>query len=217
MPRAEKHPFLQGLSEPMRGELGSLLHRFWAPRGSLLYREGDHAGGVYWLESGWIKLHQETAGRERWVGLVGPGEFLGVQVLLDQEVRSESATLLHPGWLWRLSQEDWRDAVRRWPLLQERPARVLAQQLRQRLEEIEWFSLANSEERMAAYLYRLTRQAGTRLPFNQQMLATVARSSRETVGRSLRRLRRRGLIRQGPQGLEVPNPEALAEALRGLA
>lgn len=207
-----EHPLLRDLPPPARREVEAALDRVEVARGACLYRQGEPAWAVWWLASGRVRLERRRGGRVRPVGLALPGDLVGEGCLVGEAHYLETARVAEDGVAWRLSREDYEGLAVRWPLLRLNLLRVLSGKLRERMEELEWCSFASLQGRLAAYLVRLCEREGrAELPLSHRALACLARTSRESATRGLRRLARRGLLRQRYGRVEVLQPERLSD------
>lgn len=66
-------------------------------RGESIFTQGDACGGVFYIQSGGVRLSvRSKTGREAVVGILGPGDFFGEGCLAGQAVRTGGATAITP-------------------------------------------------------------------------------------------------------------------------
>lgn len=185
-------------------------------RGEALYRVGDEARGVYRVEEGLLKLAFDVAdGRERVLGLAGPGEWLGA--LAPNHLRFlERAVALSPRVLVRALPREGLE-----PDLERRLFDAAGVQLvrwREALEDGERPVLA----RLARTLLRLGERFGQQtddgtlrltLPVTHEILAAMVGAARETTTALVSELRTQGAV-EGTRGRYRLHPEALRDAAR---
>jgi len=176
--------------------------------GQRLFAVGDASDACYWTSRGLFKGSLLSAGgTERIVQIFGPGDVIGIPTLIAQRPRvltveavSDSEFLRIDGALFL--QRLGRDEESRAAVL----ARV-AGGLRQgeaMLEETSW----SGEERVASALIRLCKRiAGdaartslVEVELGQSDLASFAGTARETVSRTIREWKRKGIIVRSSYG-----------------
>lgn len=100
-----RNPYLGVLEEVHRQSLAeaSIVTRY--DRGQAIFREGDHADGVYLLLEGEVTITREAGGHLREVALLGPGTLFGVVALVDGTARSASCVATCPTRVARVPRE----------------------------------------------------------------------------------------------------------------
>jgi CRP/FNR family transcriptional regulator, cyclic AMP receptor protein len=64
------------------------------PAGEVLFREGMAGDIMFVLQSGSVRITKHIAGEEKFIALLGPGEFLGEMAILNQKPRTGTATVI---------------------------------------------------------------------------------------------------------------------------
>ena len=184
-------------------------------RGEVLYRTGDPAAATFAIDAGLVALAVASpTGRERLVGVIGPGDLLGA---LDPGADSygETAQALGAAVVVRALDPragDHAEAV-------SRALGAHARDLRQALEDVD-LPVAS---RLARTLVRLGERFGHRgddgqmrltLPLTHEHLAALIGAARETTTLTLSDLRRRGLV-EGTRGRYRFDPARLRDAAHG--
>jgi CRP/FNR family cyclic AMP-dependent transcriptional regulator len=193
------------------------------PRTATLLRQGEPAGHVILLRSGWAKVTSVSrGGAEALLALRGPGDILGEVAAVDGGPRSATVTTLVAADALVVDGRQFLAEVERLPALALPLLRHLARGLREsdgkRLEYVS----ASASARLATLLLGLSEQYGQRtddgwridLPLSQRDLAAAAATSREAVTRLLRTLRDRDVVRTGWRRLEILQPEVLRSLSR---
>lgn len=165
-------------------------------RGDTLYRVGDTAETAYRVEHGLLKLSIDTpSGRERIVGVAGPGDVIGVVVPLHGVHHDEAQALspqVHVSII-NLSSS---------PHLQEYLFAAAARQLQQLREALEDSELPVAA-RLARTLVRLAERFGQAagdgtvrlsLPLTHDNLAALVGAARETTSTILSEMRVDGVL-----------------------
>ncbi|SRR6266568_745766 len=75
-------------------------------RGTLIFRKGEPADSVYYVQSGQVKISRSSeSGREAIIGLLAQGDFLGEGCLIGQANRLADATCLAHSRVLRIDKE----------------------------------------------------------------------------------------------------------------
>jgi CRP/FNR family cyclic AMP-dependent transcriptional regulator len=190
--------------------------------GYILMMEDDPSSDVMVLVSGWAKATHATAGGEEVVlRLYSPGAVFGTDAALAGRPRSETiialeqcTALLIPAPRFTALLSDSPGIARAFNLAMLLRARDADDQTRLRN--------APAEVRVARVLIDLADRAGRRAPdgitipvdLSQEDLASLISSSRSTVARTLRSLRRQGLIRTGYRHITITSLAGLRTIAR---
>ena len=192
------------LDTPALTEIDAIRQTTVYPKGAVLFVAGQAARGMFILCAGRAKLTLTSPrGQSVIVGIVGPGNVLGLDAVLSRTPYQVSAETLEPSQanfipgphLLRLFDEH--------PDVQARVAECLAFELRHARAQAARIALARSvESRLAGLLAELAATArrdarGTHLQLGltHEELGALIGTSRETVTRLLNDFRRRGLLR----------------------
>lgn len=184
-------------------------------RGEALYRMGEPVAASYAIEVGLIKLSLTLpSGRERIVGVAGPGDLVGA-LTPSAEAYGDTAEALSAAAVVRAF--DPRRIEHATALALATDAYVV--QLRHALEEVDLPVAA----RLARTLMRLGERFGQRgddgrvrltLPLTHEHLAALVGAARETTTLALSELRQRGLL-EGTRGRYLFDPARLRDAAHG--
>lgn len=212
------------LSESEQSALSAIGRNGMFPRGATICVEGDPATHLYVLLEGWVKVFSVTRdGQELLVALRGQGEFVG-------EVAGDATG-------YRTATVRTGSKVRSLIVLHDRfssfldaypgAGRVYRQVITQRWNETSAMLInragTSGALRLAALLIDLAARYGVpagdaveiEIPLSQDELASLAGSSRATVGRALTDWRRRGLIRTGHRHITITSMDGLRKIAGG--
>ncbi len=198
---------------PLGWDHGSRAHVL--ARGDVLYRAGDPAAVAFAVDTGLLTLTiASPTGRERIVGVVGPGDVLGALSPVSG-VYAETAEALSVSVAVRALDERRSDHA---DVLAE-AAGVHLSRLQNALEDVDLPVAA----RLARALVRLGERFGQRaddgtvrltLPLTHEHLAALIGAARETTTLTLSELRQRGLV-EGTRGRYRFDPARLRDAAHG--
>ncbi len=167
----------------------------------IIFSQGDPAKNVLFIRKGSAKRTVvSSSGKEAVVGILGPGDFLGVLCLTDHPIRIATVTTILPTSLLIISKQDMIRALHTDHILSDRfIAYLVARSVR--IEEDLIDQLFNaSEKRLARVLVRLTHYARHRkfqtvIPkVSQQLLAEMIGVTRQRVNSLMNKFRRLGFI-----------------------
>lgn len=167
------------------------------PRRSVLFREGDHPDGVYFIEEGRILVESTTVeGAPVGLNVAGPGDVLGAQSLL-RESATRSATvialsdlrvlLIRPTEFERLRTEH--------PIIDRFFMLVLDERLRQMSDRLAEAVHASADQRVRLRLRELTDAYDGTIQMSQEALASLCGTTRPTVNRVLRGMEDAGVLK----------------------
>ncbi len=173
-------------------------HTFWRQKGASVFEEGGRADGCLVLTSGRAKVVLSGArDSEIILGIVQPYAVLGEMALLDDSTRSAGLVAIEKSHFIGIDRATFLE-LRKNRAFEDRLVRHVTALLRRATERLRAIYTYSSTERLAWCLATLARQRGERLgseiaisprpPHHE--LAEMTGCARETVSRSLVRLRR---------------------------
>ncbi len=202
--------FLRSL--PIFHNLGDEALRYLAaesrPRvfqaGEIVCYQGDPGSTCHIIVQGRVRVFViGEDGQELSVRFLGRGDIFGEMALFDDLPRSANVEALEEAHTLELHREALLDCLRKSPALALNLLRSLSARLRYSTMDAEELASLPVIERLLRRLRQLAEWAGTpatggvriMLPLNQQELATLIGTSRESVNRALVQLRRQGKVR----------------------
>jgi CRP-like cAMP-binding protein len=172
-------------------------------RAETIFSESQPGGSLYVVMSGRIKIFGSSSqGRSKTFAFLEPGDFFGEMSLLDDEVRSASASALEDSVLIMLKREDFKKLILTRPAMAEAVLKTIAQRLRRANKEIEALSFNNVLGRIAQILLDLSDRYGKKtdegiridMNLSHKELAEMAGTAREVISRVISRFRRIGCV-----------------------
>lgn len=113
-------------------------------QGDTIILQGEPGDYFFVIQSGRVKVEQETDGLPVKVAEMGPGSFFGEDALVSDVARNATVTMVSDGKLMRLSQPDFESLLHR-PLI-EKLSRVEAEKLLQQDEPAAYYLDVRSTE-----------------------------------------------------------------------
>ena len=193
-------------------------------RGEHLFFEDDPSVGFFALESGLIKIYKIAPdGREQVLYFIGPGQTFAIASLFGDGLYMANAEAVEPSKLWLIAKAPFLDLVRAEPELAVKLLAYLAQWMKRLLALVETLSLKNVEARLAEYILSRAQVEGRptddgivlSLDVEKKMIAAHLGTISETLSRSLRKLKDRGLIREDGPLIFITDLEGLRKIAAG--
>ncbi len=171
-------------------------------KGATVFSQGDSAEGIYFIQTGKVKITVvSAAGKEAVLAVLGPRGFLGEGCLVGHSLRISTATAIQASTLFRIEKRAMLQALHATPGLSERfTAALLARNID--LEEDLCDQLFNhSEKRLARVLLKLARfgqhdsAPAAKMPrISHEALAEMVGTTRSRVTHFMNKFRTLGLI-----------------------
>jgi len=200
-------------------ELGERVETELVEQGTDIYRAGDLSDRVYLLKSGTVKLWRESDdGKEFILHFMRSGDLFGELAIIEQEVRTETATVLEDAFVCSVGCHEFEDFLSRHPSVALRISRVIGER-KERLEKRVLDLVAKDvRTRLAHTLARLADEFGhpdgdgisIELRLTQSDLAHLVGSTRETTSTVFNEFRRAGFVDSEGRTVRVLQPERLA-------
>lgn len=167
------------------------------PRRSVLFREGDHPDGAYFIEDGRVLIESTTVeGAPVGLNVSGPGQIVGAQSLLrDSAQRSASVTVLRDLRVLLLRPTEFERVRQEFPIIDRFFMLVLDQRLRQMSERLAEAVHASADERVRLRLRELCEAYDGTIQMSQESLASLCGTTRPTVNRVLRGMEDEGVLK----------------------
>ena len=209
-------PLFNGLAAEELDCIRSEVEQLSAPRGTILYRRGDHCSGIYVLVSGHIKVVLGTAnGAEKVVELAGPGQTLGETAVFLGRPHKTSAETLSDCRLLHIAKDQVFAAVQKHPGFAQRIIAGLSHRLDRFISDLESLTLHSGTERVVGYLLSRLDGAAARphtavtLPASKGVIASRLNLTQEHFSRILHDLAAIDLIRVDGRDITIPNVDQL--------
>ena len=177
------------------------MHRY--RKGELILHAEDEVNGIYYIEGGFVKVYSVNSRGEQYILVVyGPGEFFPLVWLHRRPHRSIFYESLTASSVLRVHQADLEQAIRTDVALSFEMVERSLDQHGVLVDRISNLQYKFARERLVYYLLYLARRFGIvvnneyeiGLRISHQVLASNINLSRESVGREIDRLLRKGTI-----------------------
>jgi CRP-like cAMP-binding protein len=214
---------LRALGDEERRELLRRTRRRRFARNEVLFHEGDPADSLHLVDRGRVSVRSTTPlGEVSTFAVVGPGTVLGELALMSpSHRRSATAAALEPTETLRLGQQDFEELRRAHPSVDQFLIETLIghmQRLHERLLEALFVPAETRVLRRLvdlAHLYADGAPPGpVVVPLSQEVLASLAGTSRATANQALRAAEQAGSVAVGRARVEIVDLDALTRRLR---
>jgi CRP/FNR family transcriptional regulator len=215
--------FFRGLSPQALELVASRMVRRFAPAGTLLFRKGERARGVYLLVGGRVEIYRSTAdGREQVLHSETPVQSVAELPIFDGGEYPASGRAAEDSELYFLSLDDFQRLYREHPEIADAVIRNLGRRLRALVSVVEKVSLRSVPSRVAKTLLELAERSGVlaeggsfMVARTQSELAHELATSRESVARALSHLRKRRIIETSGREVTIRSVRGLEDLARG--
>ena len=183
--------------------------------GTTVFRQGDPGGSVYVIRAGKVRVLKETAGRQRMVTTLGPGDFFGEMAVVTGRPRSATVEVVEDAELLKVPADKLQEMVAG----NGEVAIRLIQHLAERLEHANRFIDVLLEDDITARVIlaiqeRLDKAEGSAAPdITDADLALQLGIGKRDLGAGLRRLTRVGVLEVSSGYVLVKDDQRLAEFL----
>ncbi|HUC87590.1 MAG TPA: Crp/Fnr family transcriptional regulator [Candidatus Binatia bacterium] len=172
-------------------------------KGQFVIYPGEASPGVFYIESGLVKAYDITKyGEENLLVIRKPGEVLGLTWAISGQKRSIIYQALLPTTVWQISQATFTSHLKDTPEAALPLIDMLTEMYRghsQRILNLEYRSV---NERLISFLLNTAERFGVEtkdgllidVPLKHQDIASSINASRESTGRAIIRLEKRGLL-----------------------
>lgn len=198
-------------------QLKSGFERVSYRRGDILFRECSSAWGLYYIESGKIKLYKiGSDGKEQIIKIAHQGEFVGYTSVLHDTKYNTSAAVLEDAVLTFIPKQDFLDAFGHSSSVAQHFTALLCQDVVEAEQRITAMAYRPVRGRLAEALLSLDKiyeQEDEReesfICLSRQDLASLLGTAKETVIRLLSEFRQELLISTDGTRISVLNPQGL--------
>lgn len=217
-------PFFQGMSD---SELDSVLEDARSsryPKDSVIFGEGQEAAAFFFLLAGHVRAVRTTPdGHQVIARYISPGEIFGIAPAIGRTTYPATAEAANDCVVISWPVSFWADFVQKLPRFAVSTYKMIGDRLQETQDHASELSTDPVEQRVAAALLRLLKQAGKEtssgiavdFPVSRQDIAEMCGTTLHTVSRLFSAWVRSGLIEGGRQKVSVLQPSALEQIATG--
>ena len=188
-------PYFESLDENQLTQLAHALVERSLDKDEIVFLEGEPCQGLYLVHEGNVKIYKLSAeGREQILSNVRRGGSFNEVAVFDGGPNPANALAVEPSVVWILPRQVIIETIQNYPQVALAVVHNLGTRLRHLVNLVEDLSLRQVSARLAKLLLE-TATSEESQPLTQQEMAARLGTVREMIGRSLRQLETRGLIR----------------------
>jgi CRP-like cAMP-binding protein/CheY-like chemotaxis protein len=183
-------------------------------KNQIIYYNGDKGNGLYIVISGKVKTVKLTEdGRELMTGIFSSDDYLGVNAMLSNEPYSDTASALEDTQVCIIPKEQLDELINLYPEVAREFINILANDVREKEEQLLHLAYHSVRKRMAEALLRLYRQGNNNESFkiSREDMASMAGMATETVSRTLTDFKDEALIEKKGSLITILDIKRLAK------
>lgn len=198
------------------------ISRVWK-KNSHVFLQGDPLENVYFIHSGKIKIYKSDAnGREQIVAILKSGEMFPHVGFFRKGGYPAFAEVVEKATLVVVPISQFENVLIKNPELSIKVFKVLGEKIVDLQDRLEAQILNNTYEQIIKLLVRLAKLHGIeqedeklllKAEFTNKDLANMIGTTRETVSRTLTKMKRDGLIEVDSEGNYILDPETLMDEI----
>lgn len=209
---------LEGLDEDSIIELNQKTKMRESSKKELIYFPDQPSDTIFFLKTGKVKISRIAEdGRTTTLQLLGAGEIFGESAILGQEKHENSAEVVEDAIVCSLSKDLFQEMMARNPKLNLSVTKFIGLRIRKIQAHVEDLVFKDAPDRVIAFLRRYIKTFGKEMvdawivrPFlNQQEIANLTGTSRQTVNSILNELVREGHIKYTRRYLRTTSPKLI--------
>jgi CRP-like cAMP-binding protein len=211
--------YFRGLDDEALENIARLMKIKVVEKHEVIWLEQEPAKTMYFIASGVIKLFKTSpGGREQILRLGHPGDCFGHAGVFNGGSTPESAQAIVPSVLYGISSGDLRLLLVENRQLTDNTIKLLATEMHHYMSLIEDLSLRCVSGRLAKMLLAGNNKStcDTSLVLTRSDMAAMTGTVREVIGKSLKALEDRGVIRYDRHKIIIRDREALQEIMQSV-
>ena len=205
-------PYFTGLEVYTLKRIGRLMAERMVAKDEIIWLEQDRAKMIYIVASGLIKLFKVSAeGKEQILRLAHPGDSFGHTGIFNGGSNPESAQAMIPSVLWGLAKNDLETLLWDHKRFALNTIRAMAIEMHHYISLVEDLSLRRVSGRLARMLLEYSSEELFDDSFIRTRgdMAAMTGTVREVIGKSLKALEEKGVIRSNRRHIIIRDSEAL--------
>jgi len=174
--------------------------------------EGEKSHGLYWLESGWLKVvKMSPSGREQVLLFLKPGQSFNEIGAFTNHPNPATVMVLEAARVWLIPKEEVMRQLRSNPDFAQRLIESMAERMQYLVMLVEDLSLRSVKGRLARLILDSATENILHRPrwYTQNVLAARLGTVTDVIQRTLRGLDAEGLIEVKRQVIHIKNREQL--------
>jgi CRP-like cAMP-binding protein len=206
-----------GLDDSVLEGIGRLMMPREVKKHEIIWLEQEPARMIYFVAAGLLKLFKTSDnGKEQILRLARPGDCFGHAGALNGGRHPESVQAVVPSALYGLNRRDLEALLDEHPQVARNAIKLLATEMHHYMSLVEDLSLRCVSGRLAKMLLtnNIKGACDTSLVLTRADMAAMTGTVREVIGKSLKTLEDKGVIRYDRHKIVIRDREALKSLMR---
>lgn len=180
-----------------------------------LYREGDFAHYLYYVNKGKVKCQKtDSYGKTFVTQIINPEEFFGYMALLEGSEHNESTIALEDTEITLIPKKEFLKLIESNREVATLFIKLLTGNIKEKEEKLLQLAYAPVKERIARTLLNLCEKDGVHtLNISRDDLANIVGTAKESLVRNLSTFKSEGVIRTSGREITVLKPEELSRLI----
>ncbi len=212
-------PMFSGLDDSVLERIGRLMVVREVSKHEIIWLEQEPAKMIYFVAEGLIKLFKTSdGGKEQILRLARPGDCFGHAGALNGGSHPESVQAVAPSVLYGLASADLEVLIGEYPQVARNAIKLLATEMHHYMSLVEDLSLRCVSGRLARMLLadNVKDACDASLVLTRADMAAMTGTVREVIGKSLKTLEDKGVIRYDRHQIVIRDREALESLMHSL-
>jgi CRP-like cAMP-binding protein len=206
-----------GLDESVLEQISRLMVPREVKKHEIIWLEQEPARMIYFVAAGMLKLFKTSdGGKEQILRLARPGDCFGHAGALNGGRHPESVQAVVPSVLYGLSSQNLEALLAAYPRVSRNAIKLLATEMHHYMSLVEDLSLRCVNGRLAKMLLtdNIKGACDNSLVLTRADMAAMTGTVREVIGKSLKTLEDKGVIRYDRHKIVIRDREALKSLMR---
>jgi CRP-like cAMP-binding protein len=208
-----------GLDDSVLERVARLMVIREVKKHEIIWLEQEPAKTIYFVAEGLIKLFKTSdGGKEQILRLAGPADCFGHAGALNGGRHPESVQAVVTSLLYGLTSANLETLLAEYPQIARNAIKLLATEMHHYMSLVEDLSLRCVNGRLAKMLLadKIKGACDTSLMLTRADMAAMTGTVREVIGKSLKNLEEKGLIRYDRRQIIIRDREALQSLMRSV-
>jgi len=206
-----------GLDDPVLERIGRLMAVREVKKHEIIWLEQEPAKMIYFVAAGLVKLFKTSdSGKEQILRLARLGDCFGHAGALNGGSHPESVQAVVPSVLYGLTSAELEMLIGEYPQVARNAIKLLATEMHHYMSLVEDLSLRCVNGRLAKMLLtdNIKGACDASLVLTRADMAAMTGTVREVIGKSLKTLEDKGVIRYDRHQIVIRDREALKSIMR---
>ncbi|MFC0015921.1 MULTISPECIES: Crp/Fnr family transcriptional regulator [Allobacillus] len=217
----KQFPVFSGLTDDELGEVAEISNHRIFPKGTNIFIEGEERKAVYFILSGLVKVYKvNEKGQEQIISFLHSDEMFPHVGFFDETPYPATAVTINKVELLSIPIEEFEILMLRKPEISIKVMRVMGKKLLEMQNRIQSITTQSVFSRIISTLLRFSKELGEqqedgtiliRMPMTNTDLASLIGVTRESVNRTLNRLKKEGIVTHSRKEISILDEKKLID------